>query len=65
MAKKLKEGESKTTDLPMEHVMVERMEFGLHSIAIFWKGIQKAKVWVRDYPHWESAFDAAMDKAGI
>jgi hypothetical protein len=45
--------------------MVEQMQFGLHSIAILFMGIQKSKVYVRDYPHWESAFEAAMDKAGV
>lgn len=63
--KKLDEGETKTTDLPFGHTMVEKVELGMHSIAVFKMGIQKAKVWVRDYPHWESAFDAAMDKAGL
>lgn len=62
---KLAEGEEKRTDLPMDHTMIEKMEFGMHSIAVEKLGIQKSKVWVRDYPHWESAFDAAMDKAGI
>jgi len=62
---KLLEGESKTTDLPMEYTMVEKVQFGMHSIAVLKMGIEKSKVWVKDYPHWESAFDAAMKKAGI
>lgn len=62
---KLAEGESKTTDLPMDHTLVEKMEFGMHSIAVEKLGITKSKVWVRDYTSWEGAFDAAMDKAGI
>lgn len=62
---KLAEGETKTTDLPMDHKLIQKMEFGMHSIAVEKLGIQKSKVWVRDYPHWESAFEAAMDKAGL
>lgn len=61
----LQEGEKKTTDLPMGATMIEQMQFGLHSITIERMGIQKSKVFVRDYPHWETAFDAAMDKAGL
>lgn len=66
MVKQLQEGEIKRTDLPTKHVMVQQIQFGLHSIAIEnMLGIEKAKVYVRDYPHWESAFDAVMDKAGL
>lgn len=62
---KLAEGETKTTDLPTGDTLVEHMQFGLHSIAVTKFGVEKSKVYVRDYPHWESAFNAAMDKAGI
>lgn len=61
----LQEGEKKITELPMGATMVERMQFGLHSIAIEKLGIEKSKVYVRDYSHWENAFNAAMDKAGL
>ena len=62
---KLLEGEKKITDLPMGATMVERMQFGLHSIAVERLGVEKSKVFVRDYSNWGSAFDAAMDKAGL
>lgn len=63
----LQEGDEKTTDLPIDgHKMVERMMFGVHTIEIQDKfDIQKSKVMVKDYPSWDSAFDAVMDKAGI
>lgn len=62
----LAEGETKSVELPPPGVsMVQEVKLGLHSIAIFKLGIQKSKVYVRDYPHWERAFDAAMDKAGL
>ena len=67
--KTLSEGEVKRTPLPCPPEgkvdMVQRVQFGLHSVAIEIMGIEKSKVYVRDYPHWESAFNAAMDKAGI
>lgn len=70
MAKeRLSEGEKRIIDLPCppegQCQMIEHMQFGLHSIEIQKLGIRASKVWVRDYPHWESAFDAAMDKAGL
>lgn len=63
----LAEGEIKRTPLPegLNAEMVEQCQFGMRTIAIERFGVQKAKVWVRDYPHWESAFSAAMDKAGL
>lgn len=61
----LVEGEVKRTDLPMGATMVQRKQFGLHSIAIERLGVQKSKVYVRDYTSWDGAFDAAMDKAGL
>lgn len=64
---KLAEGEKKITDLPTgkDHKMVEERLFGLHSITIEKMGVQASKVYVRDYPAWDSAFNAAMDKAGL
>lgn len=63
----LAEGEVKRTPLPEElnAEMVERMQFGLHSIVIERLGVQKSKTYVRDYSSWEGAFEAAMDKAGL
>lgn len=65
MAARLNEGETKRTALPMEAEMVERMVMGKHFLDIEKKGVLAASVVVNNYPHWESAFDAAMDKAGL
>lgn len=63
---KLAEGEIKRTPLPVANAeMVEQMQFGMHSIAVEKMGVQVSKVYVRDCPSWESAFDKAMDKAGL
>jgi|AntRauTorcE11898_2_1112593.scaffolds.fasta_scaffold36465_2 hypothetical protein len=64
---KLEEGERRLTDLPsgQDHIMVEEKRFGVHTIAIEKLGIEASKVRVSNYPAWTSAFDAAMDKAGI
>lgn len=64
-SKRLAEGETRNTDLPTEARMVERMVLGIHFIDIEKKGKVVATVRVKDYPHWESAFDAVMDKAGL
>lgn len=68
MAKqRLAEGETRVTDLPCpgEAVMNERMVLGVHYLDIEKKGKLASSVRVKDYPHWQSAFDAAMDKAGL
>jgi hypothetical protein len=69
MAQRLIEGEKRITDLPCPPTgqcqMIEQMQFGLHSIEIQKMGITASKVYVRDYTHWQHAFDAAMDKAGL
>lgn len=64
-AKRLNEGETKKTDLPMGATMIERMVHGKHFIDIVVKGVTKSSVVVNNYTHWEIAFDAAMDKAGL
>lgn len=63
----LAEGETKRTPLPegLNAEMVEQKQFGLHSIAVERFGVQKSKVYVRDYSSWQGAFEAAMDKAGL
>ena len=63
----LAEGEVKRTPLPegLNAEMVEQKQFGKHSIAIEKMGVQVSKVYVRDCPSWESAFEKAMDKAGL
>lgn len=65
MAKRLAEGETRITNLPMEATMTERMVLGIHFIDISKKGEVVASVRVKDYTHWEHAFDAVMDKAGL
>lgn len=62
---RLAEGETRRTDLPMDAVMIERMIMGIHFIDIERKGEVAATVRVKDYTHWQSAFDAVMDKAGL
>ena len=62
---KMVEGETKRTDLPWEHTLVETVQFGMHTIAVEKFGLEKAKVWVRDFTSWDSAFETVMDKAGI
>ena len=63
----LAEGEIKRTPLPdgLNAEMVQRKQFGLHTIAIEKMGVEVAKTYVRDYSSWESAFEAVMDKAGL
>lgn len=68
MATKLNEGEIKITKLPTGalHQMVEEKRYGVHTIAIQkLVDIDAAKVVVNNYPSWDRAFDAAMDKAGL
>ena len=62
---KLNEGETKETHLPTGHKLIERMTFGRRTIEVEKLGIMVAKVDVGNYGHWESAFEAVMDKAGL
>jgi len=61
----LSEGDIRRTDLPMQAVMIERVERGRHFLEIERKGLIVSQVLVTNYTHWDHAFDAAMDKAGL
>lgn len=63
----IKEGETKKTKFPepLNAVLVEKKQFGKHTLAVEKMGKELSKVLVNDYSSWSKAFDRVMDKAGM
>ena len=55
---------TKRSKLPFDGELVQGEYCGLNYLAVEKMCIEKARVYIKDYGSWDSAFECLMDKAG-